>query len=1232
MTINSTLSILRYDLITLMLTALTANTYNPEVNVIYFKNFGAVIITLIIIAAPLLLQAQENTDITYLETLLKNGIQFTPQQKHIYSQQFTPPAGPVREPHRDDRGGPDDFGYRWIDSDEDEGGPEYGWIEINEDGEGVQLGDDQSLGPFDIGFEFPFYDEIQERFNICSNGFITFGNAFNRWDHRDHEFPEAQNVPLNTISPLWMDLNPGGQARVFYWTNDDEDMLVVEWDNVPTFNWDWYDGRGPKKFELILHQNGRIIFQYFDDNAPFDQGVIGIQNEDGSIGLTVSANQEYIHEGLAVRINAAAGTVVGRVIRLDNDEPIAEARVVLSDGTTVETDDDGAYEILDVGEDSYTATVSAYGYNSVTSDEFEVLDEEETEVNFAMPHPEIEVDVDDFRVQLDPQEGSEEEFTITNDGDGELEFGMRYTVPAERDDAGDVHFDWSASEPTEDEYIRGVTTDGESFYVTGSNGRDGDPNYVYVFNRAGDLIRRFAQPVEEPTRFGMKGIATDGSFLYSADGRDIVKFSTRGEVISVIPGPVDPSRYIAYDPETDHLWVCDRNSDIIEIDMDGNVISEIDSELRIRGLAWHPEDVDGYHLYASHSLEERPQVLSKINPINGDVLYVMDYSTGEDDDTEDISITNSYNPLVWMLVAYVERGRDDRITGVEIALDMSWVDVDPMEGAIEPESSQIVTVEFSSGNWAPGTYELVLVIESNAAGDAIEIPLTMTVTGEGLEPEHFEFTETEIEHNITIGSVVVRGLAAEWGDEIGIFTPDDLCAGAALWLGRATNLTAFGDDPDTDEIDGFENDQEFSFKVWDADLRLEFEADYVLTGGDDVFTPDGASRVTIEIPGLVREIFYDLPIGWSMISTNLELDVHNVVTLFADFAEQDILGLVKDGSGRFYSPADNFNNIPEWIEAEGYLVKLNRSSVFRLTGVSIDREDPIQLDQGWNMISYFPRASMDPRAAFEPLGENLVLAKDGYGHFYLPDWNFSNMGELSATNGYLVKVNEDAEFHYPVPDEGVNLSLSNFNRELEHFTSPTSTGSNMSLLIIPSPSLGEVEFAVLSKDGLTCGSAFIGKGISTGLAVWGDDPTTTEIDGLVKDESLLFQAWNSEIGAVPLSVKVISGRTRYNVDDISIIEISNSHGNVPEELSLADCYPNPFNDRTSLKFSLPEGGVIDLTLYDLNGRAVSQLVSGYKAAGNHSLSISANGMASGTYLLRLEAADQVKINKLVLLR
>ena len=95
---------------------------------------------------------------------------------------------------------------------------------------------------------------------------------------------------------------------------------------------------------------------------------------------------------------------------------------------------------------------------------------------------------------------------------------------------------------------------------------------------------------------------------------------------------------------------------------------------------------------------------------------------------------------------------------------------------------------------------------------------------------------------------------------------------------------------------------------------------------------------------------------------------------------------------------------------------------------------------------------------------------------------------------------------------------------------------------------------------------------------------------------------------------------------------------LPTEYELHSNFPNPFNPTTEIHFDLPEGGNVSLVVYDVLGREVANLVSGYREAGYHRLTWSASGQASGVYFARFGVTNArgnvayTKVNKLMLVR
>ena len=126
-------------------------------------------------------------------------------------------------------GGPDDFGYIWIDSDET-GGPAFTYTDISSTGTPVfGIADDNIVGPFNIGFEFYFYGEIKTQFWINSNGCIGFTS--NYITLQNTSIPGNSSVYNDFIAWMWDDLVfKTGKSQAFYQVF--QDKLIIQFKNL----------------------------------------------------------------------------------------------------------------------------------------------------------------------------------------------------------------------------------------------------------------------------------------------------------------------------------------------------------------------------------------------------------------------------------------------------------------------------------------------------------------------------------------------------------------------------------------------------------------------------------------------------------------------------------------------------------------------------------------------------------------------------------------------------------------------------------------------------------------------------------------------------------------------------------------------------------------------------------------------------------------------------------------
>ncbi len=99
-----------------------------------------------------------------------------------------------------------------------------------------------------------------------------------------------------------------------------------------------------------------------------------------------------------------------------------------------------------------------------------------------------------------------------------------------------------------------------------------------------------------------------------------------------------------------------------------------------------------------------------------------------------------------------------------------------------------------------------------------------------------------------------------------------------------------------------------------------------------------------------------------------------------------------------------------------------------------------------------------------------------------------------------------------------------------------------------------------------------------------------------------------------------------------ITNVMQPHVEPPEDFILMQNYPNPFNASTRIAYYLPNPGQVRLSIYDLLGRNVANLVNEIKTAGLHSINWNPHSLSSGFYYYRLEADGQPMVKMALLLK
>lgn len=89
---------------------------------------------------------------------------------------------------------------------------------------------------------------------------------------------------------------------------------------------------------------------------------------------------------------------------------------------------------------------------------------------------------------------------------------------------------------------------------------------------------------------------------------------------------------------------------------------------------------------------------------------------------------------------------------------------------------------------------------------------------------------------------------------------------------------------------------------------------------------------------------------------------------------------------------------------------------------------------------------------------------------------------------------------------------------------------------------------------------------------------------------------------------------------------------IPVDYATVTSYPNPFNARTTIKYSIPDNGEVKLEIFNIIGQLEVTLADRYQAAGGYSVPWVAAEKHSGIYFARLSYNGNKVMHKLVLIK
>ncbi len=399
------------------------------------------------------------------------------------------------------------------------------------------------------------------------------------------------------------------------------------------------------------------------------------------------------------------------------------------------------------------------------------------------------------------------------------------------------------------------------------------------------------------------------------------------------------------------------------------------------------------------------------------------------------------------------------------------------------------------------------------------------------------------------------------------------------------------------------------------------------TMGNSLFT-NLAQVTTLPLPPATFQVTTAIANGWNIVSIpGLHPANQNVNTWWVN----------RDPNAGVFRFNGNYQPVSAAEPGKGYWMKHDGAQVYNTGdewpagGIIYVPYNPITAPPGWNLIGGYDYPA--PVAGVTTTPPGLIT---GYIYEYSSFGGYQPADYLTPGLGYWVNLSGGGQINIPLPDYSGPAKINvNTDKLWGRIIITDNVGRSYTLYAIEEEmNLNQYKLPPAPPAGM------FDVRFTTGNFVENLKQGTKQIElnGLVYPVKIKVE--NIDLRIVDETGKVISGQIKSGeeilINNPLMTKITVSKDVIPDKFALEQNYPNPFNPSTTISFSLPEASDVKLTVYNIVGQKVSEIVNTRLEAGSYNYQWSAGNLASGLYIYELNAAystgSYVSTKKMIVLK
>ena len=411
-----------------------------------------------------------------------------------------------------------------------------------------------------------------------------------------------------------------------------------------------------------------------------------------------------------------------------------------------------------------------------------------------------------------------------------------------------------------------------------------------------------------------------------------------------------------------------------------------------------------------------------------------------------------------------------------------------------------------------------------------------------------------------------------------------------------------------------------------------------LTWDNSCVEPDSDDADTIDNCGTCDDIDWN-DCDTAIISLHDNANLSSFYTLPEDSSVENIFSTVTSNllavatgtSAALYDEGSWSGTLTDLDQTSGYWVVMSGDDELSVLGTPIDPETSYSLSEGTNLIGYPLNVNTEVLAGLgsqADAGNIYAIFGEGISAYNYGGLWIGSLQYFTPNSGYWFLTNNDTEFVYQSGGELARTA----NDYVEVPKTPENFDYNQSkkqsfYYIENIEDIQYNDWILAYNDGVLVGARQY-NGTIIDVPVMGDDNSTFTAGYCESGDIPEFKLYRASTGMLNDLSGDISSWVSNSIDIVDNLYSTN----IPTEISLNPAYPNPFNPSTNLSYNVPNDSHITLSVYDISGRMVENLVDSYQESGSYNTVWNASNVSSGVYFVRLSTSSDILTQKIMLIK